>query len=71
MTGSSGGGQAGKPLGDDEVARARRRDVFHRHAMAAWRAYQATGLHVCADEADAWLAELESNRVTDPPVAHW
>jgi predicted transcriptional regulator len=39
-------------------------------ALQAWETYQATGLHVTGEEADAWLNQLEAGQDTDPPVAH-
>ena len=51
---------------DREELRAR----FHMDGMAAWAEYQATGLHVTGEEADAWLAQLETGRKAKPPKAH-
>jgi predicted transcriptional regulator len=48
---------------DREEARGRLR----QDALAAWRAYTATGLHVTEDEADAWLAKLEAGEDAPPP----
>lgn len=39
-------------------------------ALAAWAAHQATGEHVTAAEADAWLARLEAGGDPAPPAAH-
>ena len=36
----------------------------------AWNEYQATGLHVCLEEADAWLAQLEEGKDVEPPECH-
>ena len=44
-------------------------DTF-RDALAAWDSYQATGVHVTADEADAWLARLEAGEDVEPPECH-
>jgi hypothetical protein len=38
--------------------------------MRAWRDFEATGLHVSAAEADAWLAMLERGEAAEPPAAH-
>lgn len=39
-------------------------------ALDAWAEFQATGLHVTAAEADAWLARLEAGEDAEPPVPH-
>jgi predicted transcriptional regulator len=52
------------------VEREERREQFRRDALAAWDEYQATGLHVTAGEADAWLARLEAGEDADPPECH-
>jgi predicted transcriptional regulator len=39
-------------------------------ATKAWEEYQATGLHLTFEEADAWLAELESGNDVEPPACH-
>ena len=39
-------------------------------ATDAWNEYQATGLHVTQDEADAWLARLEAGKDAEPPACH-
>jgi predicted transcriptional regulator len=42
-----------------------------RHeAIKAWEEYQATGLHLTLEEADAWLAELENGNDVEPPACH-
>jgi predicted transcriptional regulator len=52
------------------VEREEKREQFRKHALEAWAEYQANGLHVTADEADAWLARLESGEDAEPPVPH-
>ena len=49
------------------VAREEARERLRRDALVAWTAYQATGRHVVADEADAWLARLEAGANAKPP----
>jgi len=44
-----------------------KRESFRRDTLKAWEAYCATGLHVTAEEADAWLAKLEQGNDIDPP----
>jgi predicted transcriptional regulator len=52
------------------IEREERRDAFREDALAAWAAYQATGEHVTAAEADAWLARLEAGEDAEPPACH-
>jgi predicted transcriptional regulator len=52
------------------VEREERREQFRQDALAAWAEYQATGLHVTAEEADAWLARLEAGEDVEPPECH-
>jgi predicted transcriptional regulator len=52
------------------VEREERREAFQADALQAAQVYDRTGLHVTADEADAWLAELEQGRDVDPPACH-
>ena len=52
------------------VDREERRESFRQDALRAWAAYEATGAHVTAQEADAWLAQLEAGEDVDPPAAH-
>jgi predicted transcriptional regulator len=49
------------------VEREEQRESFKRDAMHAWNQYQATGQHVAAENADAWLAKLEKGEDVDPP----
>ena len=46
------------------------RENLRQAAVAAWDGYQVTGLHATFDEADAWLAELESGDAAEPPQCH-
>ncbi len=52
------------------VEREEKREQFRQDAMAAWTHYQTTGLHVTAEEADAWLAKLEVGKDSTPPKCH-
>lgn len=52
------------------VEREERRERFRQDAAAAWAEYQATGQHVTAAEADAWLARLEAGENANPPASH-
>src|SRR5947209_8971796 len=40
------------------VEREEKREQLRQDALAAWTNFQTTGLHVTAEEADAWLAKL-------------
>ena len=52
------------------VEREEQRESLKRDAVAAWEGYRDTGLHVTADEADAWLARLEAGEDAAPPACH-
>jgi predicted transcriptional regulator len=52
------------------VEREEKREQFRQGALAAWTNYQATGLHVTAEEADPWLAKLEANEDPAVPECH-
>ena len=52
------------------LEREERQERLRQQAYAAWEEYSATGLHVTADEADAWLARLESGEDIEPPACH-
>jgi len=46
------------------------REEFRADALAAWADYQRTGLHATEEEADTWLARLESGEDAEPPECH-
>jgi predicted transcriptional regulator len=46
----------------DDERRQQREDV-----MSVWKDYQASGQHVTEEEADAWLARLETGEDVPPP----
>lgn len=52
------------------VEREEMRERLRTEALAAWEEYQVTGLHVTAEEADAWLAKLEAGEDAVPPECH-
>jgi predicted transcriptional regulator len=52
------------------VEREEDREQLNWDCVAAWDEYQATGLHVTAEEADAWIAKLAAREDTEPPVPH-
>jgi predicted transcriptional regulator len=45
-----------------------KREAFRQATLKAWEEYRATGLHMTADEADAWLAQLEQGNDIEPLV---
>lgn len=52
------------------VEREEQREAFRQDTLKAWDDYRATGMHVTADEADAWLARLEQGDDIEPPECH-
>lgn len=46
------------------------REPLRLDVLNAWTEYQATGLHVTAEEADAWLAKLEAGKQAGVPQCH-
>jgi predicted transcriptional regulator len=48
----------------------KKHERFRQDALAAWKNYQATGLHATAEEADAWLAKLEADEQAEAPDCH-
>jgi predicted transcriptional regulator len=52
------------------VAREEQRESLRQEARAAHDEFLLTGLHVTAQEADAWLAELEAGNDVEPPKCH-
>jgi predicted transcriptional regulator len=52
------------------VEREELRSKLRRDAVATFENYQATGLHVTAQEADRWLAKLEFGEDAEPPACH-
>lgn len=52
------------------IEREEKREALRQAALAAWADYQASGLHVTASEADAWLEKLEAGKDADAPKCH-
>jgi len=52
------------------VEREEKREAFRQAGIKAWTEYQATGLHVTAEEADTWLAKIEAGQEVEPPECH-
>ncbi len=45
-------------------------ELTKRAAVTSWETYQQSGLHVTFEEADSWLAELETGMSALPPKCH-
>lgn len=43
---------------------------FRQDGIRAWNEYEATGLHVTLEEADAWLAKLKDGQDAALPACH-
>ena len=52
------------------VEREEKREVFRQDGIRAWNEYEATGLHVTLEEADAWLAKLEDGQDAARPACY-
>ena len=52
------------------VEREEKREAFRQDTLKAWDDYRTAGLHVTAEEADAWLARLEQGDDIEPPECH-
>jgi predicted transcriptional regulator len=52
------------------LEREEKHEQFRQAATEAWNDYRTTGLHVTANEADAWLARLEDGEEIEPPECH-
>ena len=52
------------------LEREEKRQAFLQAGKDAWEHFQATGQHVTAEEADAWLSQLEAGNDGDPPACH-
>ncbi len=52
------------------VDREEKREAFRQDTLKAWEDFRENGLHVTADEADAWMAKLEQGNDVEPPECH-
>jgi predicted transcriptional regulator len=52
------------------VEREDKREAFRQDTLKAWDEYRTTGMHVTADEADAWMVQLEQGQDIEPPPCH-
>ncbi len=60
-------GRSPSGTGEWDVAQ---QQTFRQQALEAWHDYQRTGLHLRAEEVDAWLAELERGNDMPQPECH-
>lgn len=56
----------GPPPFDGEKAQ----ELFRQETLTTWEIFQATGLHLTAAEADAWMSKLEQGEDIELPAAH-
>ncbi|MGO9545978.1 MAG: hypothetical protein ACLPPF_14455 [Rhodomicrobium sp.] len=57
--------------GDQAICRREEaRERLKEDALGAWADFERTGLHVAAEEADAWLERLEAGEDAQPPIPH-
>jgi hypothetical protein len=54
-------------MAEQSIARRKVQELFRQNAFAAWKEYQATGLHSNAKEADACLAKLQAGEKAKAP----
>lgn len=52
------------------VEREEKREAFRQDTLKAWEDYRMTAEHVTAEEADAWLIQLEQGHDIEPPSCH-
>ena len=45
-------------------------ESFRQEAVASWAEYQETGLHLTADEVNAWLRTWGNEADMEPPECH-
>ena len=44
-------------------------ELFRQETLTTWETFKATGLHLTADEADAWMTTLEQGEDIELPAA--
>ncbi len=54
----------------DYVTREEAKESFKQEAIASWKAYQETGLHLKGAEVQAWLNSWGSNPKKEDPSCH-
>ena len=55
---------------DNDTDPQERREQLQPDALARWTAYENSGLHVSAAEADEWLDRLQEGETVPAPAAH-
>lgn len=55
---------------DVYVTREEEREEINRATLAAIEEFEANGLHLAEQEADAWFAKLEAGEYETPPPCH-
>ena len=52
------------------VEREEKREAFRQDTLRAWEEYRQNGLHLTAEEMDAWMARLEAGEDAESPACH-
>ena len=52
------------------VSREEKREAFRQDTLKSWDVFQETGLHVGADDVDAWLSSWGTENELPAPVCH-
>ena len=52
------------------INREEKRSQYLRDGQAAWQHYQETGLHLTAEEAEAWISTWGTENEQDAPPCH-
>lgn len=52
------------------VEREEARESFKQEALASWKAYQETGLHLTGSETQGWLDSWGTEHASKPPKCH-
>lgn len=55
---------------EEYVAREEWNESFLQEALASWKEYEETGLHLTLDEVSAWLKTWGTDAESDPPPCH-
>jgi predicted transcriptional regulator len=55
---------------EEYVTREEEREKLRQEILTAWEEYQATGLHVTGEEANAWMERLARGENVKPPKPH-
>jgi predicted transcriptional regulator len=55
---------------EEYVTREEARERVRQDVLTAWQEYEATGLHITGEEADAWLKQLARGERAKPPKSH-